>query len=84
MKDIDSKLAKKLLKNIFFMAVHHAKLNERLMNDLSRDSEQRAKDAGCYNAYSYVVQMCQYNETIGKTDYKKTYKMTEEFPTLYP
>ena len=77
-------LHKKLVKDIYFMALHHAKLNERLMNDLSRDAEQRAKDEGYYSAYSYVVQMCQHNETMGKVDYKKVYKMTETFPTLYP
>jgi hypothetical protein len=78
-----SKIAERLLKNVYFMALHHAKLNESLMNDLSRDDVQRAKDTGYYSAYSYVVQMIQNSETIGKTDYKKVYKMPENFPTLY-
>jgi hypothetical protein len=78
-----SKIAERLLKNIYFMALHHAKLNESLMNDLSRDDNERAKDEGHYNAYSYVVQMVRYSESIGSTDYKKIHKISENFPTLY-
>lgn len=78
-----TKIAEKLLENIYYMALHHAKLNESLKNDLTRDDTQRAKDEGYYNAYSYVVLMIQKSESLGKTDYKKVYKMTENFPTLY-
>lgn len=65
------------------MALHHAKLNESLMNNLMRDDVQRAKDEAYNSAYSYVVQMITNSETLGKTDYKKIHKMSENFPTLY-
>ena len=78
-----SKIAEKLLKNIYFMALYHAQQNEFRMNDLTRDDVQRAKDSGLQDAYAYVVQMIRYSESIGNTDYKKTYKMKEEFPKLY-
>ena len=77
-------LHKRLVENIYFMALHHSELNERLANDLSRSTELRAAAKGRSDAYSYVVQMCRHNETIGKTDYRKIHKMTETFPKLFP
>ena len=74
---------KKLLENIYYMALHHRDLNERLSNDLSRDDIQRACDRSCYEAYAHVVQMVTHSDTIGSVDYKKVHKMEQPFPTIY-
>ena len=74
---------KKLLTNIYFLAKHHRDLNERLMNDLSRDDELRAKELGSFNAYGYIVQMVNHSDSLGQTDYKKIHKMVGELPYIY-
>jgi hypothetical protein len=70
----------KLLENIYYAALNHRDLHQRLMNDLHRDDLERERSRGLYDAYSYIVQMIIHNDTIGTVDYKKVYKMEETFP----
>ena len=74
---------KKLLQNIYFAAKYHAESNRARSNDLSRSTETRARDLGLADAYEYIVQFVEHNDTIGQADYKKVHKMKEKFPTLY-
>ena len=45
---------------------HMMELNNSLMNDLSRDDIQRAKDAGRYDAYSSILFNIQHGTIITK------------------
>ena len=74
---------KKLLTNIYFLAKHHRDLNQSLMNDLSRDDLLRSNSTGCFDAYDYIVQMCERSDLIGKVDYKKVHKMKGKLPYIY-
>ena len=66
---------KKRLNNIYYMALHHKKLNQGLKNDMLRDEYYRRYSEGLYDAYAYVVQMIEHSDTIGTADYKNIYKM---------
>lgn len=74
---------KKLLENIYFAALHHKELNGHLMRDLMRDDYERRVSRAHYDAYAYIVQMVVHSATIGKTDYKKVFKMEDKLPTIY-
>lgn len=71
---------KKLLSNIYYKAVYHRDLHSHIMNDLLRDDLERKKSLGYFDAYSAIIQMIDYYDTIGSVDYKKVYKMKEELP----
>ena len=71
----------KLLRNIFYAALRHRDAARMRKDDLLRDDEIRAKDQGLYDAYAYIVQLIEYRDTIGITDYKKIHNMKEKFPT---
>lgn len=71
---------KKLLQNIYYMAYHHKESNNLRMNDLLRDDVDRAKCKGSYDSYAVIVQMIEMYDTIGKCDYKKTFKMKNSLP----
>ena len=58
-------------------------MNERLMNDLSRDDVLREKALGAFDAYGYIVQMVEHNDSIGRVNYKKVHKMPGELPYIY-
>lgn len=65
------------------MAVHHKQLNKSIMNDLLRPDWERKYARGLFDAYAYVVQMIEHNDTIGIADYKKVFKMKEKFPKIW-
>lgn len=71
---------KKLLKNVYFAALNHKNSAWLRMNDLLRDDLDRKYNKGLFDAYSYIVQMIDYHDTIGIVDYKKIFNMEEKFP----
>jgi hypothetical protein len=70
----------KLLKNIYFSALHHRNSANLRMNNLLRDDIVRAKDEGEFDAYAWIVQMIENEDTIGIADYKRLFKMKEKYP----
>ena len=71
---------KKLLENIYYMAYHHKELHNGIMNDLLLEDWHRSKSRGSYDAYAAIVQMIEHYDTMGKTEYKKVFKMKNELP----
>lgn len=71
------------MENVYFAALYHYQQNDSRANDVSRPEIMRSRDRGLADAYAYIVQFIQYNDSIGQTDYKKIHKMPENFPTLY-
>jgi hypothetical protein len=71
---------KKLLKNIYYAALHHEELNRGLYNDLLRDDLSRNKAQGAADAYAFIKQMITHYDTIGQSDYKKVFDMKEPLP----
>ena len=71
----------KLLKNIFYAALHHRDSARMRKDDLLNDDYLRTRDAALYDAYAYIVQLIEYRDTIGMVNYKKVFDMKEKFPT---
>ena len=73
---------KKLLTNIYYASKYFKESNNLMMNDLMRDDIERKHSKGQFDAYSYIVQMIEYSDTIGSVDYKKTFKMNCNLPDI--
>lgn len=74
---------KTMLRNLYLLAKHHAKLNRGLSNDLIRrenDPVQSGKDAGSADAYEAIVFFLTRPEILSGMDYNKIFQETELVP----
>jgi hypothetical protein len=71
---------KKLLENVYFAALYHRDSNDSRARDFSRDKTMRERDRGLADAYSYIVQLIEYPDTLGVVNYKKVHSMKQKFP----
>lgn len=75
---------KKLLQNLYTLAIYHAKENRMRANDLLRqkDSPQlHWNDKGLADAYEAIVFYLQRPELLEKLDYNKIMKVNNEIPS---
>ena len=74
---------RRMLRNLYLLARHHAKLNRGLSNDLIRrenDPVQSGKDAGLADAYEAIVFFLTRPEILSGMDYNKIFQETELVP----
>lgn len=83
-KDLEEELIfyKTLLTNIYKASDYLGIRAEQRANDLSRDSQLRAKDTGSMNAYNNIVQMVLHYDTIGSVDYYKVNDIVKDLPNI--
>lgn len=74
---------KTILRNLYLLANHHAKLNRGLSNDLIRreyDPVQSGKDAGAADAYDAIKFFLERPEILSNMNYNEIFHENEIVP----
>ena len=71
---------KNILRNIYKAAKHHESLNRGLANNLTRAPNLREKNLGAAEAYAYIIQFIESDDTIGQIDYDKVHSKVTDLP----